>query len=168
MKGKMGRSTSIMMGLILTLLTGCSTLSENELATPTANSRYVIKGDTVYDAKTNLTWQRCSVGQRWVEGKGCVGEVKLFSYEDAQRQRDAIWRVPTKDELATLIEHGPMQRKQWTTIDEGAFPNTLAAGYWTSTPYDATYAWHVVFDFGSIAYWYRSSAYAVRLVRGRQ
>jgi hypothetical protein len=40
---------------------------------PAVNSRYVIQGDTVYDKKTDLTWQRCSVGQRWAEGKGCVG-----------------------------------------------------------------------------------------------
>ena len=163
MNTTMGRATSIMMGVILTLIMGCA-------ATPAANSRYVIKGDTVYDTKTDLTWQRCSIGQRWVDGTGCVGEVKKFTYDDAQRQGDATWRVPTKDELATLIDYGRAGRKQRPAIDELAFPNTLAWGYWTSTPYDATGGWLVHFDNGNSFYdgYYSSNIDAVRLVRGGQ
>ena len=135
---------------------------------PAANSRYVIKGDTVYDTKTDLTWQRCSVGQRWVEGTGCVGEVKLFTYDDAQRQGDAPWWVPTKGELATLIDQVQVQRGQRPTIDELAFPNTLAWGYWTSTSYGAEGSLYVHFGRGTSYYNDPSNTFAVRLVRGGQ
>ena len=127
----------------------------------------MIKGDTVYDKKTDLTWQRCSVGQRWVDGTGCVGEIKLFNYVDSQRQGDATWRVPTFDELATLIDNGRAGRRQ-PTIDWVAFPNTPALGYWTSTPYGPL-GWATNFDGGrDHSAYFRSDTNAVRLVRGGQ
>ena len=123
---------------------------------PAANSRYVIQGDTVYDKKTDLTWQRCSVGQRWAEGKGCVGVIKTFTFDDAQRQGNGMWRVPTKNELGTLIDQNRGRRltrghfriwilKSWfigparltrlmasrlpgTSISSSATPNTTTTG----------------------------------------
>ena len=90
---------SIMLGLILTLFAG----SAFAQASPAAHPRYVIKGDTVYDKQANLSWQRCSLGQRWVDGTGCVGTVERFDFRTAQQQASGTWRIPTKDELPTLV-----------------------------------------------------------------
>jgi len=143
---------------------------EKEPANKSGNSaKEKIKYDTVYDAKTNLTWQRCSVGQHWAEGNGCVGEVKKFTFDDAQRLGDGTWRVPTKDELATLIDHGRVERNQSPTIDEVAFPNTPSEYYWTSTTYDASDGWLVSFGGGGFFNnYFRIYPLAVRLVRSGQ
>ncbi len=92
------------------------------------DSRYVIKGDTVYDKKTNLTWQRCSVGQRW-ERNGCTGNIERFTFDDAQKQGDRTWRVPTKEELASLIDENRRARGQKPMINVTAFPNMTEVLY---------------------------------------
>jgi hypothetical protein len=83
-----------------------------------------------YDAKTDLTWARCSAGQSWVAHFGCFGVVKLLTWEDAQRQADSPWRLPTKDELLTLVDKsakGPLK------INADTFPdmNRAIPAYWT-------------------------------------
>jgi hypothetical protein len=59
-----------------------------------------------YDAKTNLTWQRCCVGQQWVDGK-VTGNPQLLSWDEVQKklaqESDKGWRLPTFEELKTLI-----------------------------------------------------------------
>src|SRR3954467_14277733 len=67
--------------------------------------RYEIKRATVYDKQRRLTWQRCSVGQTW-DGKTCLGAVENLTWDDAwdaAAHAGTGWRVPTKDELLTLI-----------------------------------------------------------------
>src|SRR5688572_9743914 len=66
------------------------------------STRYEVKGAEVFDKETNLTWQRCSVGQEWKEGAGCVGEVRELSRAEA-RKTPANWRLPTKEELDGLL-----------------------------------------------------------------
>jgi hypothetical protein len=139
---------------------------------PISSSVFVIKGDSVYDGKTDLTWARCSVGQQWKEGSGCTGQVKTFTFDEAQLQGTGGWRVPTKGELGTLVDKARVVSKQKPTIDEAAFPNMDAAnlGYWTSTPAGTTGGWDVYFYDGSVTgyYGYKSNSLAVRLVRNGQ
>lgn len=133
-----------------------------------ANSRYVIKGGEVYDQNTNLTWQRCSVGQRWQEGGGCTGVIKTFTFAEAQRQGGGEWRVPTKAELRTLLEQKRVDSHHQPLIDEVAFPNMDENQmlYWTNIPFDAQ-GWYIRFSDGDISYSsYRTFTAAVRLVRG--
>jgi len=68
-----------------------------------ADSRYVIHDGEVFDSKTKLTWARCSVGQEW-KHEHCVGTISTFTFADAQKQANEAWRVPTKDELVSLID----------------------------------------------------------------
>ena len=134
---------------------------------PAANSRFLIQGDTVYDRKTNLTWQRCSVGQRWVEGTGCVGVINTFTFDVAKQQGDGNWHMPPKGKLATLIDRNRKANKQKPMIDELAFPDMDPANlvYWSSTPHGAADAWFVSFERGYIYYDYRSTPRSVRLMR---
>src|SRR5262249_37829178 len=71
--------------------------------TRTPTTRYQLRGGEVYDKTTDLTWQRCSIGQRWKEGAGCVGVIKQMSWDEAKGQAGSGWRLPSKDELTTLI-----------------------------------------------------------------
>jgi len=128
--------------------------------------RYVISGGTVYDKKSNLTWQRCSVGQRWVEGVGCEGVVRNMVWTEAMEQADGDWRVPTTDELLTLAS--PSCKKP--AINEEAFPNMdpSKSWYWTGTAEGSSYAWFVVFDDASSSSSFRTYEFAVRLVKDGQ
>jgi len=160
----MYRGNSIILGLILALIVG-SALAQ---VGPAANSRYVIKGDTVYDKESNLMWQRCSIGQRWVDGTGCVGTVERFDFRTAQRQASGTWRLPTKDELPTLVDRNRKAQQKKPMIDEVAFPDTdpKRLWYWTSEPAGETGGWYVCFGDGDLFNgYYEARPFAVRLVR---
>ena len=131
------------------------------------NSRYVIQGGEVYDKVMNLTWQRCSVGQRWQENSGCVGAIKTFTFAEALRQGGGEWRVPTKAELRTLLAPKGTDIPPKPLIDAVAFPNMDENQllYWTNIPFDAD-GWYIRFSDGYTSYSaYRSFVAAVRLVR---
>ncbi|MGA8147050.1 MAG: DUF1566 domain-containing protein [Gallionellaceae bacterium] len=153
----------MMKNMIWVALLTLSVLSPT-LANAAPNPRYIINGGEVYDKDNNLTWQRCSVGQDWKEGTGCVGTVKTFTFQDASRQANGNWRVPTREELATLIDQ---QRQNFPTIDMDAFPdmNEEFPTYWTSTPSDADRSWDVRFTDGNVTDDVSVRRYAVRLVR---
>ncbi len=134
------------------------------LAANPPNPRYEINGGEVYDNITKLSWQRCSVGLTW-KGKECSGAIKALTFQEAQEQAGGKWRVPTKDELATLIDP---HRRDFPTIDLDAFPdlNELFPTYWSSTPSsDAGRAWDVRFEDGNITDDVNVHKFAVRLVR---
>jgi hypothetical protein len=136
------------------------------------SSRYEVKDDTVYDKTTNLTWQRCSVGQKWTSGKGCLGVVQQMSFEDAQAQATGLWRVPTKIELSSLLDKKRVGAELPLKIDEIAFPglDENQLWYWTSTPESETFAWSVGFgeDNQYHGYNYRSFRFGLRLVKSGQ
>ena len=133
-----------------------------------AASRYLLGGAVVFDKETKLTWQRCSVGQQWEDGDGCVGEVRFFSFDEAQEQAGVVWRIPTKDELASLVDQFRADEKLTPTIDPVAFPNLDKRnyGYWSSTPSNASQGWYVGFNAGDLefSHRYRGYLFAVRLV----
>jgi hypothetical protein len=136
-------------------------------ATCRPTSWLTINGGEVYDKNTNLTWARCSVGQRWQDGAGCIGAVKTFTFAEAQKQANGAWRVPTRDELESLIDQSCSPAK----INDQAFPEmdpTMLA-YWSSTPNtrDDSLAYFVNFYDGTVdnGGYYREGMGAVRLVR---
>jgi len=158
--------------------------------------RYRDHGDgTVTDVKTGLQWMRCSLGQTW-QGGTCVGEAKAGSWQDALDAADALnrqggyagrqdWRVPTVEELLTLVYCSSGQPKTWNdtgkpckggykspTIYQSAFPRTRFESsqiwYCSASPYapDARYVWGVPFDDGYGFAHPKNFGLAVRLVRG--
>ena len=129
-----------------------------------AGSRYVIRGAEVYDSQTKLTWARCSIGQEW-KNDHCVGNVVYYSFDDAQKQAGNGWRVPTKDELGSLIDPN---LKKFPVVDTAAFPDMDASHpwYWSSTPNGSAIAWYVDFTDGYISGFIdEANKLAVRLVR---
>jgi len=174
------------------------------LPSPTASTllsgRYQDHGDgTVTDVKTGLQWMRCSQGQEW-KGGNCVGDAARYGWKAAREAAETLnrhggyagyqdWRLPTIEELKTLIYCSTGQPKTWNdtkapcegkykspTIDQAAFPNTPAGGwlargwFWSSSSY-AGYpggAWGVDFGSGYVSYSGKGFDSHVRLVRGGQ
>ncbi len=124
--------------------------------------RYTVNGGEVYDTKTNLTWQRCSVGQTWSQG-ACSGTVQGLSWEQAKKKAVGGWRLPTKSELLSLAERSCGAPKADKTI----FPNMadLYPMYWSSDADETKLAWLVGMDNGGTFNGIRTSANAVRLVK---
>jgi len=152
--------------------------------------RYRDNGDgTVTDVTTRLQWQRCSVGQTWT-GSTCSGEAgSEHKWEEARKLGSRFaghsdWRLPTKEELLSLVYCSSGQPKTWNitgdrcegeyqrpTIDTVAFPTSPPSWLWSSSPYagDSNYAWFVYFNDGVVYdYGSRYGSGTVRLVRASQ
>jgi len=157
--------------------------------------RYLDNGDgTVTDVETDLQWMRFSLGQRWENGD-CVGEAERYTWQEAMDAAKQLnlqggyvgyrdWRVPTKEELQTLIYCSSGQPKTWNdtgepcqgyerpTIYQPAFPNTpvYVYCYWSSSVYasDPGAAWYVGFGSGGVYNTNKAGFLHVRLVRGGQ
>jgi len=72
------------------------------------------------------------------------------------------WRLPTRTELLSLVEHGAAV----PLIDTGFFPDTVSDRYWSGSPEQAASAWAVDLRNGSTLVEQRSMALFVRLVSG--
>ena len=65
------------------------------------------KNGTVTFKSTGLTWQKCSVGQKWT-GDTCSGDAIEMTWDDSIKLSNSFaghndWRLPTKEELMELI-----------------------------------------------------------------
>ncbi|HUF19338.1 MAG TPA: DUF1566 domain-containing protein [Burkholderiales bacterium] len=113
--------------------------------TDSANARFVLQGDTVYDSETNLTWKRCSEGQRWDDAGGCVGEAELQIVEFDRKDPALSWRLPSLRELRSILAESCRN----PAVDQTAFPNTVSGWYWTSMP-PASRRWLLDFADGDV------------------
>jgi hypothetical protein len=59
-----------------------------------SGNRFEARGAVVYDRKTSLLWQRCSVGQRW-SNEHCVGKAQTFTWLATRDLGAGGWRLPT-------------------------------------------------------------------------
>lgn len=123
----------------------------------------VAEGALVHDRKTDLTWQRCTVGQRWSNSGGrCEGQPVRLAFDDAKRLERDGWRIPTLDELLSLVVTG-----RTPSIDEQAFPDTPPVYYWATDNRDRDSAWYVLFENGRSNHYFppRTNQDLVRFVR---
>jgi len=164
------KTLQIALGLTLSLVTGLTAHADESPPKSQGNPHYMITGGEVYDKKTDLTWARCSVGQHWSEGTGCVGVIKIFTFDDAKELENGTWRIPTMDELKALIDHERWGQNRNPAIDVVAFPDMDRdhLWYWSSTPFGTSQGWLVCFaSGGDVTKKRNSNLYlaAVRLVR---
>ncbi len=163
---------------------------KKESAAWIAGGRYYNNGDgTVYDKQHNLTWQRCPMGQSGAQcQQGEAKEIDWWATKD-YAQTQAGWRLPTKEELRTLVYcsngipageawdetcSGKNQRGGWNfqfpTINQQAFPYTPPNFFWSSSPYadDGNGVWVVGFGLGNVHRYGKRHNSHVRLVRSGQ
>ncbi len=90
--------------------------------------RYTLSGDgkTVFDLKTNLTWQRDD------SGSNRYSVDKSNSYCGALEPSN-YWRVPSRLELESLVDTTRQEQGGVPTIDRSAFPSTQTDSYCTGT-----------------------------------
>ena len=134
-----------------------------------AEARYRLNGGEALDTVTGLTWARCSVGQHWRSGTGCVGTVQKLTFAEAQIQANLHWRLPTAEELQTLRTPTGHAHANGAVhyVDEAVFPPAAEeSSYWSSsgvTPIDGMAV--TFFDEVPAFVTHRLELYAVRLVR---
>ena len=114
---------------------------------------------TVYDTKSKLTWQQTAPATTytWDDAKSyCAGVGASLA--------GTGWRVPTVEELRTIVD--PTQGNP--SIDSTIFPSTPADRFWSSSPVarSPSNAWAVFFDSGQAYSFDVSLKSCVRCVRG--
>jgi len=131
---------------------------------------------SIHDGSKTFTWCDTNAatngGNQGTCGTGtgnAATDTKAYikALNDANLGGFSDWRMPKVKELASIVD----SRRQSPAIDTAWFPSTLSAFYWSST--NGTYdgyagAWLVNFSIGLVGYFIKTSAYAVRAVRGGQ
>jgi hypothetical protein len=122
---------------------------------------------TVSDQLTGLMWQRCARGQTW-SGSACGGLASTYSWDQASALKENFasysdWRLPTIDELESLVDYEISN----PTLQATLFPGTPTTDFWSSTANPGAYGnfWGVNFFFGDTHFSYVGSALPVRFVR---
>jgi hypothetical protein len=151
---------------------------ERSYAVPTRDNtntdNYITK-----DNKTNLIWKTCSEGLIPSVGEpiSCVGIAIYYTWEDAKTictklnagngyANNKSWRLPSVEELSTLIDYG----RENPAIDTTYFPNTRSSNYWSSSTYigNAYSAWYVSNNTGVVDTSNKSDELYVRCVSDGQ
>ena len=138
-----------------------------------ASPAFYPKNHLVIDLSKNIEWVRCSVGQQW-NGETCDGEAMLMDHQVinqailiANEQLGPSWRLPTLDELYSLVCKKCDKGKKFDPI---IFPNTDPRAYWTGEKNSLSKGsyWTVNFFTGhKFGRFYPEQEMAVRLVRDR-
>lgn len=164
--------------------------AENQDSVPEAAAKEPIEakqlkqqGNTITDTASGLMWKHCAEG---LSGVNCEkGKTEKYTWDDAVKRFKHVeyagysdWRLPTIDELKTLLycskgkdKYGDCNEgSEKPTINQQFFPNTEATWFWSGTPDagNSNFAWYVFFNYGYFGIGGRHYSYAVRLVRGGQ
>ena len=146
----------------------------NTLERDAPDARYELDGAVATDKHTHLMWLRCPQGQQWQDDTGRCGlhpENNKQTYtwgealtvaQDAQAAGYDDWRLPNKNELASLVDLGC----SGPALNANVFKSTVG-NVWSSTPWrrEAGKAWQVDFKTGSLLSQDIDHLYMVRLVR---
>jgi hypothetical protein len=114
---------------------------------------------TVYDTRTQLTWQQAV-------DPGTYTQSAASTYCTGLSLAGGGWRLPTKAELESIVD----DTRSNPSIDPTAFPSTPGNYFWSSSPYVAAsggYGWFVNFISGLSGsnYYVIGNYYRVRCVR---
>lgn len=130
---------------------------------------------TVTDSTTGLVWQQCQDG---LSGAACgTGTANAYTWQAALNRVATMnqagfashrdWRLPNRNELATLIDY----TRRAPAVDNTFFPGfqggALVTSVWTSTPYaNGLFSWYVDFLDGDMGVNAISNTRHVMFVRG--
>jgi hypothetical protein len=141
--------------------------------------KFIVQDSVATDTETGLMWLRFAHGQRWENGT-VSGDAKELIWDNAMKIASMFnkpsmfsqqgyagyndWRVPTIDELKTLIDKNKGTLGNY--IDADIFPKNGRC-FWSSSPYadNSSYAWSVNFSGGGSYGYSKNGGYSVRLVR---
>ena len=119
-------------------------------------STQTLSGDVVVnDSTTGFMWQKDTTGKNWGDALKYCEDLTYAGYSD--------WRLPNKNELASLLNHDKSKSPY------SDFPD-MQDSFWSSTTdpesYEYEYAWQVDFSWGKPEiFGNKSSGYGVRCVR---
>ena len=135
-------------------------------------SQYIPRGYFVIDLKNKIEWMTCPVGMVW-KGNTCIGEAKKFELKFipeiiklANNQLEGSWRLPTRNELESLI----CLECEKVKINLKIFPKTPPEPFWTKDKnfWQPKFNWIVNFLNGNAFGRYPSyKPNYIRLVRDR-
>lgn len=127
--------------------------------------RFHVVGELVEDRLTGLVWPRCArpfgEPQHWEEARQAIA-----AWNAEARHGHADWRLPTRRELRTLVDHA---RRLPAFPEDHPFTDVFPGWHWTDTPWadDPEYAWRLQFEGGRL-FFGRKDEYSLTLpVRGR-
>ena len=146
------RKAGLLAGLFAAIALGARSSSAD--APP---GRYSVANGTVTDTRTGLVWQATAPS-------GVYAWTDAVSYCQNLPLAGGGWRVPTCNELLTLVD----PTRSNPAIDVNVFVAAPASIFWSSSPYLGTasnYAWYVDFNRGGTMEDNRSVTYRVRCVR---
>jgi hypothetical protein len=129
------------------------------------------KDGTITDIKTDLTWvknphtdlpEKFKNIMKWQDAIDSCKELNFVGHKD--------WRLPTVEELISIIDWEAGTKSDRTTINIKFFPDTKTSWYWTITPcpWDADYARIVNFYNGYVYDSDKDNYNYVRPVRSSQ
>ena len=133
-------------------------------------SWFTDNGDgTVTDHQTKLIWLQdgnCFGEKNWNDALSACQNLATGSCGLSDGSKAGDWRLPNLNELKSIVDRARFS----PAIDTEFFPNTLSAGYWSSTTHASytNFAMGVGFGGGHEIWDYKSTPYYVRAVRGGQ
>jgi hypothetical protein len=142
--------------VFLALPTLAALLSSHATHANAPAGRYIIpvnsNGTTVFDTKTQLTWQRLVSTTTYPWGTATTAGTAQATCAALKLSNLTGWRLPTESELLTLVDHTQAYTGTNALIDS-IFENTPAAYFWSATPVAGTsgasaLAWCVDFSLG--------------------
>lgn len=83
---------------------------------------------TIFDARTNLVWQKCSAGLN--NDSTCTGTVSALTWSDALKYCTNLtlagkaWRLPSISELTSIVDYTKSSTATDSIFPENSFPNT--------------------------------------------
>lgn len=144
---------------------------KNRNAAAVIAARFTFIGSEVTDKKTGLIWRRCAVGMVY-RGSICTGTASEFNHKEAlqhaaaqARSTGKSWRVPEKDELASIIDISHYS----PAIDPIAFAASPSHMFWSAASPN-NQGWVAIFGDGSVVNGVLNTDWGgfVRLVRSGQ
>lgn len=157
----------------------CGDRENPEIFPSTAGAFELLAEGLVRDNRTDLVWDRCSIGQD-MDGEGekitCNGEAQPMGWNEAlQRVRELNeqnyrghddWRMPNIKELLSIME----RRCGMPVLDVRVFPNQNPEPIWSSTSYQwdgrTDHAWTLQMEMGQMLNWSKNDPARMRVVRG--